>query len=137
MAQTKKKRRTKHRGNAAGIVETRGRTGRKLTDDERKASTKGGAKPRRPTREDRFNKPPTWRGAINRSLIAVVFFVALLVLLFKQPASQVLSLAAVLLVLYVPLSYYTDLWLYRRRQAKLVKARSEAGKPKKDPKAGS
>ncbi|HEY5144893.1 MAG TPA: hypothetical protein VII98_15440 [Solirubrobacteraceae bacterium] len=137
MAQTKKKRRTKHRGNAAGIVETRGRTGRKLTDDERKASTKGGAKPGRPTREDRFNKPPTWRGAINRSLIAVVFFVALLVLLFKQPASQVLSLAAVLLVLYVPLSYYTDLWLYRRRQAKLVKARSEAGKPKKDPKAGS
>jgi hypothetical protein len=28
MAQTKKKRSTKHRGNAAGIVETRGRTGR-------------------------------------------------------------------------------------------------------------
>ena len=85
-----------------------------------------------PSSSRRFNKPPTWRGAINRSLIAVVFFVALLVLLFKQPAQQVLSLAAVLLVLYVPLSYYTDLWLYRRRQAKLVKARAEAGKPKKN-----
>jgi hypothetical protein len=134
MAQTKKKRRTKHRGNAAGIVETRGRTGRKPTDDERKAGAKGGTAKRggRPTREDRFSKPPTWRGAINRSLVAVVFFVALLVLLFKQPASQVLSLAAVLLVLYVPLSYYTDLWLYRRRQAKQAKARAEAGKPKKE-----
>ena len=33
--QTKRKRRTKHRGNAAGMVETRGRTGRKLTDGER------------------------------------------------------------------------------------------------------
>ena len=28
MAQTKKKRRTKHRGNAAGVIESRGRTGR-------------------------------------------------------------------------------------------------------------
>jgi hypothetical protein len=35
MAQTKRKRRTKHRGNAAGSIEVRGRTGRKPTDDER------------------------------------------------------------------------------------------------------
>ncbi|HVP03441.1 MAG TPA: hypothetical protein VMT10_12800 [Solirubrobacteraceae bacterium] len=127
MAQTKRKRRTKHRGNAMGVVEARGRTGRKLTDQERKAASGKGAGKRSP-REDRFNKPPTWRGAINRSLIAVVFFVALLVLIFKQPAAQVLSLAAVLLVLYVPLSYYTDLWLYRRRLAKAEKARAKAGK---------
>jgi hypothetical protein len=133
MAQTKKKRRTKHRGNAAGIVETRGRTGRKLTEDERTSAKAGAKKPGgRATREDRFNKPPTWRGAMNRSLIAVVFFIALLVLLFKQPARQVVSLAAVLLVLYVPLSYYTDLWLYRRRQRKTQEARAEAGKPKKE-----
>jgi len=38
MASTKKKRRTKHRGNAAGIVESRGRTGRKPADNEKKAS---------------------------------------------------------------------------------------------------
>jgi hypothetical protein len=31
MAQTKRKRRTKHRGNAAGTIESRGRTGRKPT----------------------------------------------------------------------------------------------------------
>ena len=29
MAQTKRKRRTKHRGNAAGVVEARGRTSRR------------------------------------------------------------------------------------------------------------
>ena len=34
MAQTKKKRNSKHRGNAAGIVETRGRTGRPLNERE-------------------------------------------------------------------------------------------------------
>ena len=43
MAQTKKKRRTKHRGNAAGVVEARGRTGRKPTAEERKRREGGGA----------------------------------------------------------------------------------------------
>ena len=112
MAQTKRKRSTKHRGNAAGVVENRGRTGRKPTDDERKA----GSATR--SREDRFNRPPTWRGAVNRSVIAVVIFVAVLVLFFKQNASAAIALGAFLLLLYVPMSYYTDLWLYRRRMAK-------------------
>jgi len=35
MAQTKRKRQTKHRGNAAGVVESRGRTGRKPTKAEK------------------------------------------------------------------------------------------------------
>ena len=36
MAQTKRKRRTKHRGNAAGMVEARGRTGRRLSPEEQR-----------------------------------------------------------------------------------------------------
>lgn len=111
MAQTRKKRSTKHRGNAAGVVESRGRTGRKLTEDER-----GSTGARR--RQDRFDRPPTWRGAANRSLIAVFIFVAILVLFFKQNASASIALGGFLMLLYVPLSYYTDLWLYRRRKAK-------------------
>ena len=111
MAQTRKKRSTKHRGNAAGVVENRGRTGRKLSDDERKPGSKG-------SREDRFNRPPSWRGAANRSLIAVVIFVAVLILFFKQNASAAIALGGFLLLLYIPMSYYTDLWLYRRRMAK-------------------
>ena len=35
MAQTRRKRQTKHRGNAAGFVESRGRTGRKPTAAEK------------------------------------------------------------------------------------------------------
>ena len=46
MAQTKKKRSTKHRGNAAGVVEARGRTGRKLTEDEKRKNAAAGGKPR-------------------------------------------------------------------------------------------
>ena len=41
MAQTKRKRRTKHRGNAAGSIEARGRTGRKPTAEESKQSAQG------------------------------------------------------------------------------------------------
>jgi Flp pilus assembly protein TadB len=120
MAQTKKKRSTKHRGNAAGVVETRGRTGRKPTDAEKKPAAASGK------RQDRFDRPPTWRGAANRSLIAVVIFVAILVLFFKQTVPASLSLGAVMLLFYIPLSYVTDNALYKRRQRQ-----KQQPKPKK------
>lgn len=119
MAQTKKRRRTKHRGNAAGIVETRGRTGRKPTEGERKASVRGDAAARR---EERMSRPPSWRSAINRAAISSVLFVALVLLLFKQPVGAALGLGAFVMVFYVPLGYYTDLFIYRRRQAKRARS---------------
>jgi len=128
MAQTKKKRSTKHRGNAAGVVEARGRTGRKLTDEEKKQNAAAGGK--NAPRGDRFDRPPTWRGAAQRSLIAVFIFIAVIVLLFKQNVAPAVALGSVLLLVYIPMSYYTDLWLYRRRQAK--KLEGGGGKPKKD-----
>jgi len=127
MAQTKKKRSTKHRGNAAGGVEARGRTGRKLTDEEKKQNAAAGGKSA--SRGDRFDRPPSWRGAAQRSLIAVVIFIAVIVLLFKQNVAPAVALGSVLLIVYIPMSYYTDLWLYRRRQAKKLEG---GGTPKKD-----
>jgi hypothetical protein len=111
--QSRKRRTTKHRGNAAGMVETRGRTGRKPTDDERKVDPKAAA---RAARLDRLNRPPTWRGALNRAAIAAVLFGV--VVSFLQGPSTAIPLAAVMLLLYVPLSYYTDLVIYSRRQKK-------------------
>jgi hypothetical protein len=111
MAQTKR-RRTKHRGNAAGMVEVRGRTGRKPTDDERKKDAKGN----RGRRPNRLDQPPSWRGAVNRAVLAVVFFAFLVVLFFKQPIGNAVALSAFMLLLYIPLGYYTDQFLYRRRQ---------------------
>ena len=73
MAQTKRKRRTKHRGNAAGIVEVRGRTTRPASPEARKAQQKGDA---RKARMDRYAKPPSWRSAANRALVATILFVA-------------------------------------------------------------
>jgi hypothetical protein len=44
MAQTRRKRQTKHRGNAAGVVESRGRTGRKPTPGEKSGDAGGGGR---------------------------------------------------------------------------------------------
>ena len=111
MASTKRKRRTKHRGNAAGVVETRGRTGRKPGPADRKTTA-------RQSRMDRFSKPPTVRSAFQRSAIAAVIFVFAMILIVKQTVAASIALGAFVLLFYVPLSYYTDLFFYRRRQAK-------------------
>jgi hypothetical protein len=123
MAQTKR-RRTKHRGNAAGMVEVRGRTGRKPTDDERKTPDKKGRGTT--TRANRLDQPPTWRGSAQRAVLAVVFFAFLIILLFKQPIPNAIALSAFMLLIYIPLGYYTDQFLYRRRQRQ--KAEKAAGK---------
>ena len=115
MAQTKRKRRSsKHRGNAAGMIEARGRTGRAPNEDERKGSAKksGG---------DRRDSPPTWSSAANRALIAAALFGLAIVLLFKQEVKVALPMTAFVLALYIPLGYFTDLMVYRRRQAKKAK----------------
>jgi hypothetical protein len=118
MAQTKRKRQTKHRGNAAGVVESRGRTGRKPTVAEK--SGKGGSPKQRTVA--RADKPPTWLGAFYRAMAAAVLMllVSLLLLKLKHP-NQVVELFPIVLVAYVPISYYTDLWLYRRRQTAKAK----------------
>jgi hypothetical protein len=109
MAQTKRKRRTKHRGNAAGQVEIRGRTSRPPSPAERKAAA----------RRDRYARPPSWRSAANRALIATVIFVAVVILAFGQPIGSAIALGGFMLLIYIPLGYYTDSFFYNRRQAKL------------------
>jgi hypothetical protein len=111
MAQTRKRRRTKHRGNAAGMVEVRGRTGRRPEASEKRPSVKQDAAARR---RNRMETPPTWRSAFNRAAIATVFFALLVVLLFGRPVTEAVVLAGFMLLLYVPLTYYTDLWIHRR-----------------------
>ncbi|MGN6188898.1 MAG: hypothetical protein ACTHOE_08365 [Conexibacter sp.] len=123
MAQTKKKRQTKHRGNAAGQIEARGRTGRRPGETQRKPTAKE-------LRAARLDQPPTWRGAINRTLIATALFFVLLVFFFRhQQLGPKIGIAVFMLAVYVPMGYYTDLFIYRRRQARRVSeqaARREA-----------
>jgi hypothetical protein len=113
VASTRRKRRTKHRGNAAGVVETRGRTGRKPTGSEGKPSG-------RASRMDRFNKPPSWRSSFNRALIAAAVFVAASIVILKQKPIAGVAFGVFLVLFYTPLTFYTDSFFYRRRQAKLA-----------------
>jgi hypothetical protein len=117
MAQTRR-RRTKHRGNAAGIVEARGRTGRKPTAAEKSGTAKGTSKATaRERRLERLNTPPTWKGAFNRALIATALMMALFVFVLRpKNAASFIVLLPLLLLVYTPMGYYTDLFLYRRRQ---------------------
>jgi hypothetical protein len=124
MAQTKRRRQTKHRGNAAGVVESRGRTGRKPTAAEKAGNVSGaGAKDAKVARMDR---EPTWRGAFYRAMAAAVVMLLISILLLKKP-NQAIALFPIVLVAYVPISYYTDMWLYKRRIAGKAKQAGGAG----------
>jgi hypothetical protein len=127
MAQTKRKRQTKHRGNAAGVVESRGRTGRKPTAAEKsgKAGEAARAKQQRVAKAD---QPPTWRGAALRALIAAAALVLLSGIILKASAGQSIIYFFLGLIFYTPISYYSDGWLYRRRQAKKAAGKPGSGK---------
>jgi hypothetical protein len=130
MAQTKRKRRTKHRGTPAGTIESRGRTGRKLTDAERKGKGTNSKATSQQRRADRMNQAPTWQGAAQRAAIATVILIAFLILAFKQDPPKAFLLGAFALVVYIPMGYYTDMFMYRRRQQKQLLERAEKKKPK-------
>jgi len=115
MAQTKRKRRTKHRGNAAGAIEARGRTGRKPTEAESKQSLRTQA------RDRRISKPPTWNSAaLKAGAMAILLFVLTQVGIFggDTTVSQGILLAAMAMLIYTPLAYMTDRWVYNKNLAR-------------------
>jgi Flp pilus assembly protein TadB len=114
MAQTRRKRRTKHRGTAAGTIQTRGRTGRPPSAADRKKQS------RAEVRERRLNTPPTWKGAATRGALAAVLLFVLFALVGrgKNPLASAAIFAVFALALYIPGGYYMELMMYRRRQRK-------------------
>ena len=121
MAQTKRKRRTKHRGNAAGSIEARGRTsrGQRLSPAEQKKADRAAA------REARLNKPPTWNSALFKAaLMAALLFVFTQIGLLggDTSISQSLFLSLFALVLYTPLAFVTDKFVYARAQKRRAKS---------------
>ena len=120
MAQTRRRRQTKHRGNAAGVVESRGRTGRKPTAAEKSGKTGEAARAKKKSL-DRRDRPPTWRGAFWRGLAAAMVLVLLAGLLLHASPGQSVAYFVFALLAYTPMSYYTDQWVYRRRQRSKTK----------------
>jgi hypothetical protein len=108
MAQTKNKRRRKHRGTAAGTIERAGRTGKPQTREDAKRIA-------RARRAEKLDKPPEWKSTINRAGIAALVFAVLVVALFGRPIASGVLLGLVMFAVYVPLGYATDSAIYRFR----------------------
>jgi hypothetical protein len=123
MAQTRRKRQTKHRGNAAGVVESRGRTGRKPTPGEKSGDAKVIAREKEKTLDKR-DQPPSWRAAFIKAMFAAIAFLALFALALGR-SDQGIKFFPFALLFYTPISYYTDKFVYERRQKK--KARQDGG----------
>jgi hypothetical protein len=120
MAQTKKKRRRKHRGTQGGRVDTNRRAARPRSREEAKARARAGRKG-----QAGVDAPPTWRSAITRGVVAAVIFTALLMLIFKRPVGAALGLGAFMLAFYIPAGYYIDTMMWRRRERARIRARGE------------
>jgi hypothetical protein len=111
MAQTKKKRKRKHRGTPAGTVERPARSARPSTREDAKKVAKQ-------RRAERLDRPPTWKGAANRAAIAAAVFGLLVIVIFKKNMAQGVMLAVFMFLLYIPLGYATDSAVHRFRQRK-------------------
>ncbi|GAC1318078.1 MAG: hypothetical protein NVSMB25_06950 [Thermoleophilaceae bacterium] len=112
MAQANRKRRRKHRGTQAGTIERAGRTSRPGTARGSRQTAPATASERRAARLDR---EPTWRGSINRALIGAVLVAIVIGATNKDPARGAV-VGVLLLIFYIPLTYYLDRAMYRRRQ---------------------
>ena len=114
---TKRRRSTKHRGNAAGAIEARGRTGRRPTAAEKSGGgggRSGGGRARTKARPNRYEKPPTWKGALIKAVAAAIVVYLLVTLLAKRSAGGNVLLLPIIVGIYAPMIYYTDMWMHRR-----------------------
>ena len=124
MAQTKRRRRRKHRGTQTGRIDTSGPRGRPRTREEARARARAKRKPAKNRAVDRRDIPPTWGGAFKRGLFGAAIFFLLFWLLFKREVGQAAVLSVVMLGMYVPMGYYIDRFMYQRRLRQLQAERA-------------
>jgi hypothetical protein len=115
MAQTRRKRRRKHRGTPAGTIERSGRTGAPRTRQEAKQIA-------RRRREERLTRQPSWRGAATRAAVAALLFGVLVVVAFHRDLEQAAILTVFVFLIYIPLGYLTDQLIWRIRGRRRARA---------------
>ena len=106
MAQTRKRRRRKHRGTQAGTIETPAH--RSTAKPTAKTSTSG-------TRERRPLRQPTWRTAAYKAAAAAVVFLLLSLTIFHNKAGASVITVVIVFLFYWPIAYTMDRATYRRR----------------------
>jgi hypothetical protein len=120
VAQTRKKRRRKHKGTQGGRIDPKRRS-----KPRTRAEAKAQARARRQPATTRADSPPTWRSSIIRGLVASVLFTVLLLLLFQRPLGSALALGAFMLAFYIPAGYYIDQMMWRKRERARIRSRED------------
>jgi hypothetical protein len=127
MAQTKKRRRRKHRGTQGGSIDntrrSRPRSRAEARAQARSQMSKSRSKNSRPV-GPRQPRKPSWSGAVNRAGIGALIFLGLLLLLFKQPAGTAIALAGLMFAMYIPMGHAIDSYFYNRRMRSEQRARA-------------
>jgi hypothetical protein len=121
MAQTRKKRRRKHRGTQGGRIDTRPARGRARSRAEAQSRARSRTKKKS---GPRVPDPPSWSSAFKKGGVAAVLFVGLLSLFGQNPAVALLT-GILLLGFYVPMAYLLDRFMYQRYLRKEAQKRAE------------
>ncbi len=131
MAQTKKKRRRKHRGTQGGRVDTRPRKPQNRAEARQRAKTRkssGSSSRKRPAAGmgSRQLEPPSWGGAIKKGGLAAVFFFVLIAFVFGRGPAGAAGISALMLLFYVPMSYFVDTFFFNRQLRKAEQERNKS-----------
>jgi hypothetical protein len=114
---SRQRRRKKHRGTQAGTVRQRSRKSGSRSTGQLTATER---------RRERLERPPSWRAATNRAALSAAVFFALLVFLLGQPAGSALAIALFMVVVYIPMGYAIDSFIYRARQRRKQRKQAES-----------
>jgi len=129
VAQTKRKRRRKHKGTQGGKIDTRPRARpRNRAEAKQRAKTRraGGGSSKRSAAQ-LGPAPPTWGSAARKGLIAAAIFFVLLAVAFGREIAPSAGIAAFMVAFYIPMAYYTDRFMYNRAKRKAEQERAQAG----------
>ena len=114
VAQTKKKRRRKHKGTQGGRIDTKRRS-RPRSRQEAKAQARSRSSGGKAAAKSTPRRPGEARS--NRGLVAAaIFFVAAAGRSSNARSAPSLGLGAFMLIFYIPAGYYIDTMMWRKRE---------------------
>ena len=125
MAQTKKKRRRKHRGTQGGRIDTRPARGRARSRAEAQNRARSRTKKKGGKGGAREPQPPSWSSAAKKGALAAVLFVGVLSLMGQDPLVSLFAAVALGLAFYIPMAYLLDRFMYQRFLRKEAQKRAE------------
>ena len=124
MAQTKKKRRRKHRGTQGGRIDTRPARGRARSRAEAQNRARSRTSQKKGKGGARTPEPASWSSALKKGGIASVLFAGILALMGQNPI-QIIVVGVAMMGFYVPLAFLMDGFFYKRFVRKEEQKRQE------------